>query len=250
MRGNFLFFIILLCLVLSIHHFLTSYPPREWRDLALGRFYFFRGDKEKAEKEFQKALENARSKPEILLEIGRLFLVREKGEQGEKFIRQLANKFPSSTTYYLLGQCLYLQGKLEEAEEILQKALELDPSNPYALNDLGYIWVEENKNLGEAVKMLERAVRKVRTPEILDSLGWAYVKTGRVEEGLKLLKKAVAENPYNWELRYHLGVAYEKLGERAFAEVELKKAEILYNRQKHLSLPPPSGAGSSRRAGL
>lgn len=229
MRSSF-WLIILLGLAFLIHYSYTTYPPQEWRDYAIGRFYFFNGDKKRAEEEFRKALENPQTSSEVLIEMGKLFLSVGDWGKGEEFIRKAVEKHPSASSYYLLGQCLYLQGKLKEAEETLQKALELDPTNPYVLNDLAYIWVDQGKRLEEAVAMLERAVRKVQSPEVLDSLGWAYVKTGRLEEGLKVLKKAVQLNPYSWELRYHLGVAYEKLGKPAFAKVELGKAEILHER--------------------
>lgn len=233
MRHSLWLFLIL-ALLLLIYHSLSTYPPEEWRDFALGRFYLFRGEKRKAEEEFQKALEKGKSSPSVLLEIGKLFISTGDLARGEKFLRQAAEKHTSVTNYYLLGQCLYREGKLKEAEETLQKALELDPSNPYVLNDLGYIWLEQDKNLEEAVAMLERAAKKAHSPEILDSLGWAYVKTGRVKEGLELLKKAVEGNPYSWELRYHLAVAYEKMGDKAFSQVELKKAEALLKRQQQV----------------
>lgn len=229
MRSGFWIFL-LFGLLFLVHNLLKKYPPQEWRDYAIGRFYFFQRDRGKAEQEFDKAVENSQGKSGILIEIGKHYLSVKDWEKGEKFIRQAVNILPSPETYYLLGQCLYMQGKLEEAETNLQKAMELDPTNPYVLNDLGYIWVEQDKNLEKAVQMLETAIKKVRSPEVLDSLGWAYVKTGKIEDGLKLLKKAVEGSPYNYELRYHLAIAYAKLGKKPFARVELKKAELLLNK--------------------
>jgi tetratricopeptide (TPR) repeat protein len=88
--------------------------------------------------------------------------------------------------------------------------------------------------LEEAVELLKRAVRKSKSPEILDSLGWAYVKLGEVEKGLKLLKAAVERIPDNWEVRYHLSVAYKKIGNLAFAKVEEEKARILLDNFKKI----------------
>lgn len=231
MKAGFWFFLFLALLML-IHYSLSASPPEEWRDFAIGRFYLFQKDEKGAIRAFKKVLEKRQINPRVLLEIGRLLLSVGKQEEGEEFLRRAVERYPSADTYYFLGQSLYLDGKLGEAEEVLEKALELDPSNPYVLNDLGYIWVEQDKRLDEAVEMLERALRKVRSPEILDSLGWAYVKEGQVKRGLVLLKQAVERRPYNWELRYHLAVAYEKLGKKAFSQVELRKAEILFNKQR------------------
>lgn len=219
--------VFLLIFIFLLYYLLTTFPPQEWRDYAIGRFYFFKNQEEKASKEFNVAVAKAKDKANLLLEIGKLYLSIGDLKKGEEFVRESAQKHPSPYTYYLLGQFYYRHNKLNESEQYLKKALELDPTNPYVLNDLGYIWVEQGKNLDEAVRMLELAVKKVRSPEVLDSLGWAYVKTGRVEEGLKLLKKAVVGNPRSWEIRYHLGVAYEKMGKIPFAQVELNKADIL-----------------------
>lgn len=51
-------------------------------------------------------------------------------------------------------------------------------------------------------------------PDILDTYGWVLVKSGRVREGLSLLEKAKALKPDMYCINLHLGVAYQKAGDR------------------------------------
>ncbi|MBC7327861.1 tetratricopeptide repeat protein [bacterium] len=224
--------LLLFVLALLINHSLSSYPPSRWRDFILLRYYLFNAEKKKAEKKINEVLEKNADNPKIILATAQLLALNGDIEKAEEFLRRAAEKFPNDEIYYFLGQFLYLQGKMDEAEKSWEKALQLNPSNPFVLNDLGYLWVEKNKKLDEAIEMLEKAAKMVRSPEILDSLGWAYLKYGKMKEGLQLLKKAVQGNPYSWEIRYHLAIAYKQVGDEASAKVELKKAEILSQRGK------------------
>jgi len=211
-----------------------SFPIGDWREFIIGRYYLFNGRREKAEREFEIALRKHPERSEMVAQIALFYLNMGKLEKAEETLKKAIKRKPSFDLYYLLGNCQLAAGKREEAEKSFAKAVEIEPSNPYALNNLAYIWVEEDKRLEEAVELLKRAVRKSKSPEILDSLGWAYVKLGEVEKGLKLLKVAVERNPTNWEIRYHLSVAYEKMGNHPSAKVEEAKAKILFNREKGL----------------
>jgi tetratricopeptide (TPR) repeat protein len=66
-------------------------------------------------------------------------------------------------------------GKLDQAEARFQEILRLDPGNPLALNNLGYIMVKERK-FPEALKYLEQALPraqgyKVRINRVCDADG-------------------------------------------------------------------------------
>jgi len=64
---------------------------------------------------------------------------------------------------------------------------------PVMLNALGYVLADAGRDLDEAVKLLRRAVEKrPNEAAYLDSLGWAHLKQGRVDEATRLLEQAVA----------------------------------------------------------
>ena len=64
-------------------------------------------------------------------------------------------------------------GKIKSSEKIIQKSLEIsDNSYPYILNYLAYLWVDNNRNLDKAEKMLIKAVEDSNYEDgaIIDSL--------------------------------------------------------------------------------
>ena len=81
------------------------------------------------------------------------------------------------------------------------------------MNYLGYSWVDMGKNFDQAEDMLKRAVEL--QPEdgyIVDSLGWVYYKIARYEDAVEQLEKAVELKPDDPTINDHLGDAYWQIG--------------------------------------
>ena len=86
--------------------------------------------------------------------------------------------------FYFRGICYERSQQWPKAEADLKKALELFPEQPHVLNYLGYSWVDQGVNLDEGMDMIKRAVQQ--RPDdgyIVDSLGWAYFRTGNYDGG-------------------------------------------------------------------
>ena len=97
-----------------------------------------------------------------------------------------------------LSNICVIQKRLPEAEEWLEQVLDEYPDDPGALNDLGYLWADEKKQLPRALTMIQQAVAaEPENAAYRDSLGWAYYRLGKNDEALVELKKAIAldENP-------------------------------------------------------
>ena len=79
-------------------------------------------------------------------------------------------------TYYYRGICEERSKQWSKAEADMRKALELQPEQPHVLNYLGYSWIDQGINLDEGMKMIKRAVdQRPDDGYIVDSLGWAYL---------------------------------------------------------------------------
>ncbi|MFN0262653.1 tetratricopeptide repeat protein [Tepidamorphus sp. 3E244] len=101
------------------------------------------------------------------------------------------------------------------AEGDFKKALELNPEQPHVLNYLGYTWIDQGKNLDEALKLVKRAVElRPKDGDIVDSLGWAYYRLARYEESVKTLERAIELRPEEPIIHDHLGDAYWQVGRR------------------------------------
>jgi tetratricopeptide (TPR) repeat protein len=106
-------------------------------------------------------------------------------------------------------------GRWEQAEADFRQALALVPDQPDVLNYLGYTLVVRGENLDEAFEMIERAVeQRPESGHIVDSLGWAYYSLGDYETAVPILERAVELVPYQPEILDHLGDAYWRVGRR------------------------------------
>ncbi len=125
------------------------------------------------------------------------------------------------TLFYFRGICYERSKQWPKAEADFKKALELYPDQPLVLNYLGYSWVDQGINLDEAFKMLQRAV-DLRPSDgyIVDSLGWAYYKLGHYDQAVTLLEKAVELKPADPVVNDHLGDAYWKVGRKLDAHFQ------------------------------
>jgi len=111
------------------------------------------------------------------------------------------------------------------AELDLKQALKLDPEQPEILNYLGYSWVDQGRNLPQALSMLEKA-RALRPFDgyIADSVGWAYYKVGRFDDAAKALESAVLLVPGDATINDHLGDAYWRVGRKLDARFQWSHA--------------------------
>lgn len=115
-----------------------------------------------------------------------------------------------------------------KAEADFKRALTLFPDQPLVLNYLGYSWIDQGIHLDEGFKMLRRAV--ALRPEdgfIVDSLGWAHFKLGEYDEAVKDLERAVTLKPSDPTINDHLGDAYWRVGRKLEAQFQWNHARDL-----------------------
>jgi len=105
-------------------------------------------------------------------------------------------------------------GRLDVAEAKLLRLIELKPTNAQALNALGYTLVDRTTRLAEGLALIERALAlSPDDPFILDSMGWAQFRMGKLDEAEKSLRRAMDERP-DPEIAAHLGEVLWAKGER------------------------------------
>ena len=117
-------------------------------------------------------------------------------------------------SYYARGVTEERSKHRDNAERDLLEALKLKPNEPQVLNYLGYSWVDQGRNLKEAVGMLEKA-RSLRPLDgyIVDSVGWAYYRLGQYKDAASTLEEAVLlTTPADPTINDHLGDAYWRVG--------------------------------------
>jgi tetratricopeptide (TPR) repeat protein len=119
----------------------------------------------------------------------------------------------TSTIFYYRGICYERSKHWPMAEADFKRSLELLPDQPEVLNYLGYSWVDQGINLDEGMRMIRRAVeQRADDGYIVDSLGWAFYRTGKYEDAVKELDRAVELKPEDPTINDHLGDAYWRVG--------------------------------------
>ena len=135
-------------------------------------------------------------------------MLREAGDEAAAYavLAEGTKEHPDSTDLlYDLAMAAEKLGRVDEAEGHLKRVVELKPDDAQALNALGYTLVDRTKRAEEGYALIERAHKlSPADPFILDSMGWALYRLGRLSEAETFLRRALAERP-DAEIAAHLG---------------------------------------------
>jgi Flp pilus assembly protein TadD len=183
-----------------------------------------------AEKAFQEAARRSPDDIQALVSYGNMLRGRERYEEAAKLYSQALSKVAEPerndwTLFYFRGITHERTDRWADAEADFKKALELYPDQPLVLNYLGYSWVDKGMNLEEALEMIRKAVElRPNDGYIVDSLGWAYYRLGRWNDAVTELERAVSLRPDDPVINDHLGDAYWKAGRTLEAQFQWRHA--------------------------
>jgi tetratricopeptide (TPR) repeat protein len=131
------------------------------------------------------------------------------------------------------------QDHWDEAEADFRRALDLNPGHPQVLNYLGYSMVEKRVNLDEALEMIERAVEaQPESGYIVDSLGWALYRLGRHDEAIGHMERAAELMPTDPVINDHLGDVLWAVDRKTEARFQWKRALSLHESDPSPDLDP------------
>lgn len=125
------------------------------------------------------------------------------------------DRFPSDIDL-LYEQAMMAEkiSRMDEMERVLRRVIELKPDHHHAYNALGYSLAERNLRLPEARDLIAKAVELApNDPFIADSLGWVEFRLGNNAQALLHLKRAYASRP-DTEIAAHLGEVLWASGQR------------------------------------
>jgi Flp pilus assembly protein TadD len=130
--------------------------------------------------------------------------------------------------YFLRGAAFERLKRWPEAEADFNIALSVAPNQPEVLNALGYGWVDRGQNLEEGLALIRKALAaRPSNSSFIDSLGWALFRLGRFEQAVEPLEVAASLAPGDVEINDHLGDVYWRLGRRSEARHQWRHAAAL-----------------------
>lgn len=129
---------------------------------------------------------------------------------------------------FRLAASLERDKKIAEAVSAFEKLISLRTDHAPALNYLGYLFADRNENLERSLELIQRAVNlDPSNGAYLDSLGWVYFRLGKLDLAETYLLKAARLAPDDSTVEEHLGDVWEKKGELEKARASWKRALTL-----------------------
>ena len=115
---------------------------------------------------------------------------------------------------YDLATVAEKMGRLEEMERILRGVMLLKPDYAHSYNALGYSLADRGQRLDEARQLIIKALELAPgDPFISDSLGWVEFRRGNLPEAQRILQEAYKKRP-DAEIAAHLGEVLWSQGQR------------------------------------
>ena len=124
-----------------------------------------------------------------------------------------------------LAFCREQRGETEGAVRAAREVLAVYPDDATALNFLGYLFADHDRDLEEAEALVRRALSQ--DPDngaYVDSMGWVYYRLGRLSEARRELERAVELTGGDALVREHLGDVYNGLGLRELAREQYRQS--------------------------
>jgi tetratricopeptide (TPR) repeat protein len=146
----------------------------------------------------EKAVKNLPNTPELVYDYALAAERIKKLDLMETELRKaIAAKPDFAAAYNALGYSYADRNiKLDEAQQLIEKALSLSPNDHYMLDSLG--WVHYRKgNLDKAITYLQQAYNMNPDPEIAAHLGEVLWQKGQHEEAKKIWRDALIADPDN-----------------------------------------------------
>ncbi|MBQ9406714.1 MAG: tetratricopeptide repeat protein [Desulfovibrio sp.] len=141
----------------------------------------------------RKAEGNFPDAPELVEAEIRILARLQQKSQALETAQKAANHWKNNTDMlFLLGSLQDETGDKKAAFKTMELVLTIHPDNYQALNYIGYTLAEEDRDLDRAVTLLIKADKLAPNQAyIVDSLAWAYYKSGKLDSAIKEIRRAV-----------------------------------------------------------
>ena len=171
----------------------ATHPENPWGHYMLAMSTWKTGEHEKALSAFDQALQLDPSHRKSLFNSSRVLLESGRPKEGlERIEKALGQEPMSNEGLRLLGRARYELGDVEGAIGAYQKALSLDERDVWSMNNLGLIYIQQDRS-AEALAPLARAVElRGNAPVFQNNLGTALERAGYPTAAAQAYEAAIA----------------------------------------------------------
>jgi len=134
-----------------------------------------------------------------------IYVITKRVKMAEYELKKLQSSgMESPLLYNTLAYAAYIQKQNLNAIDLYEKTLEIDSNNVTAMNSMGYILADTGLDVMRALRLCRKAVdSRPQNAAYLDSLGWAYYRSGEVVEARTWLRRALEIAPDEKEIQKH-----------------------------------------------
>lgn len=153
----------------------------------------------------------------VRLALTRERVLREANElpRAKKVLDDAVARYPGNNDLlYARGLLAAQLDRIGEHEQDMRTLLEEDPNNAHALNALGYTLADATDRVEEAHELISKALSmRPEDPFILDSMGWVQYRLGNHQDAIQYLERALSKRD-DAEIAAHLGEVLWVTGEK------------------------------------
>ncbi|MCF7799615.1 tetratricopeptide repeat protein [Candidatus Babeliales bacterium] len=166
-------------------------------------------DQEKIINTLEELHKNKTKNITLLMALADLYLEKNNYEKVEELCNKiLAQTKEEKLKSRILFQKAYVNfqaNKTDKIEEILKKAIKYQDNYAPAYNLLAYYYAQKNKNLNQALELIELALKlEAKSSCFLDTKSYILYKMGKNKEAIKILQQALNLSPDDKIIKEHL----------------------------------------------
>lgn len=197
----------------------------------LGEIHLQLGKQDLAIAAFEKAIANKATSQDPYLNRSKIFLANKQMDEAIEILQRAVVDVPSDIRASLMhASILSSAKKYKESIEVYEEVLKKKPQVALAANNMAAIisdqFYTDPAMLEKARLAVERFI-STKDPLMLDTIGWLYYRLNKIDLSVTFLAKAVSSGEkIPLEVNYHYGAALLKKGNKAQAKTELTKATV------------------------
>lgn len=218
----------------SYQYAIDNNGNKEFVYYQLGNLYKKMGDIDKAIEYFQKVLDANDENPYANGELAELYEKKQDEDKVLHYINEQLQVNPSDYHHIKRGLIYARRGMMKEAKADYDNAIEINPENFYAYNNIGYLY-QERGDFETAIKYYKESISNIGGAVFLlayNNIADSYVYLKDYEMALNYLNEGLKKMPNHQSFLYNKGKVLRSMHRYNEALEAFKKGCSMYDADK------------------